>query len=469
MSRQLDKKAIDYRNGFEYIYNIAKRYNLIIIFTSFTVSLISLINSIKGLGIQNLIAFFSFIWFLMGMILKRNAANNRKKAADLQELFDVYIMDIPKNDKIMALNNTNYIIRRKKNDNLQKYYDINEEFLQIKDIFLLQRGNIIYDKIMRFIYLYINSFVIILYTSISIAFSIYNKLDIYETVIVVMVPSINILNYFINNILCLKNEINQINKLKGYIDNSISLCQNRLDSENINEIRQYQDFIYLKRKNWTMVPNYIYKLYLKANRFFYQIDEVSNSENEDLHKEAINIEKNLGIVNFLRNYGQAEIVGSVANNLIVNKDIDIHLLTNYNIDIIAQKLTEFLQYINEIRNIKIEDYKSEKKSVCVIIENYNNWNIEIWITTDVNYTGFKMKKELKERLDDDKRNTVLSIKKYYNQKGLLHGEMSSEIYRAVLYNNINNIDEFKEYILEKLKNNYVKKRSLFKERIRFRI
>ena len=109
-----------------------------------------------------------------------------------------------------------------------------------------------------------------------------------------------------------------------------------------------------------------------------------------------------------------------------------------------------MEYIKEIRSIKIEDYKLEKKSVCVVIDNYNNWNIEVWITTDINYTGFKMKEELKKRLDDDKRDTIISLKKYYNEKDLLHGEMSSNIYRAVLYNNINNIDEFKEYTLKRL-------------------
>ena len=315
---------------------------------------------------------------------------------------------------------------------------------------MVQKGNIIYDKIMRTIYLYVNWIVIMLCILTIVIFSLYNGMNIFNTVIVVMFPSINILNYFINNILCLKNEINQINKLHVCIDNSIRLCQSRLDSENINEIRQYQDFIYLKRKNWTMVPNYIYKLYLKLKKYFYQINQESYINSDSLQNEAINIESELGIINFLSNFGRAEIVGSVANDLIVNKDIDIHLLTNNNVDDVAQKFIGFLEYIKEIRSIKIEDYKLEKKSVCVVIDNYNNWNIEVWITTDINYTGFKMKEELKKRLDDDKRDTIISLKKYYNEKDLLHGEMSSNIYRAVLYNNINNIDEFKEYTLKRL-------------------
>ena len=450
MSKQLDGESKKYRNGFEYIYNVAKINNLIIIFISFLISILSLVNSINKMGIENYITFFSFMWFLAGIVLKKNAASNRKKAADLQELYDVYIMDIPKNDKIIALDKINYIIKRSKKEYTEKYYDINDECLKIRDIFLVQKGNIIYDKIMRTIYLYVNWIVIMLCILTIVIFSLYNGMNIFNTVIVVMFPSINILNYFINNILCLKNEINQINKLHVCIDNSIRLCQSRLDSENINEIRQYQDFIYLKRKNWTMVPNYIYKLYLKLKKYFYQINQESYINSDSLQNEAINIESELGIINFLSNFGRAEIVGSVANDLIVNKDIDIHLLTNNNVDDVAQKFIGFLEYIKEIRSIKIEDYKLEKKSVCVVIDNYNNWNIEVWITSDINYTGFKMKEELKKRLDDDKRDTIISLKKYYNEKDLLHGEMSSNIYRAVLYNNINNIDEFKEYTLKRL-------------------
>ncbi|UZP04724.1 hypothetical protein JW813_06855 [Clostridium botulinum] len=61
-------------------------------------------------------------------------------------------MDIPKNDKITALDDSSYIIKRNKNKEWDKYYDVDEDCLNIKDIFLLQKGNIIYDKIMRVIY-----------------------------------------------------------------------------------------------------------------------------------------------------------------------------------------------------------------------------------------------------------------------------------------------------------------------------
>ncbi|UZP04725.1 hypothetical protein JW813_06860 [Clostridium botulinum] len=109
-----------------------------------------------------------------------------------------------------------------------------------------------------------------------------------------------------------------------------------------------------------MVPNYIYRLYLKVNKYFYQINQESNNVSGNLQKEAVNIEKQLGIINFLKKIRQAEIVGSVANNLIIKKDIDIHLLTNNDVDDVVKKLIGFLQCLKEIRNIKIEDYKLEK-------------------------------------------------------------------------------------------------------------
>ena len=71
MSKQLDGESKKYRNGFEYIYNVAKINNLIIIFISFLISILSLVNSINKMGIENYITFFSFMWFLAGIVLKK--------------------------------------------------------------------------------------------------------------------------------------------------------------------------------------------------------------------------------------------------------------------------------------------------------------------------------------------------------------------------------------------------------------
>jgi hypothetical protein len=45
-----------------------------------------------------------------------------------------------------------------------------------------------------------------------------------------------------------------------------------------------------------------------------------------LRREAEEIIARLGLLEMLRSYGRAEVVGSVALDLVVRRDIDIHLL-----------------------------------------------------------------------------------------------------------------------------------------------
>lgn len=168
-----------------------------------------------------------------------------------------------------------------------------------------------------------------------------------------------------------------------------------------------------------------------------------------LKEEALDIVKKLEIIKFLDVYGRVEVVGSVAFDLILNRDIDVHLLTTYDIYQICDELIVFLNNHSKICNTEVEDYK-DKQSICLIIKDYNKWNIEVWISNNQNYVGFKLKKDLEKLLNDEKRKIIMEIKNYYNDMNLLHGEMSTNIYKAVVYYNINSIVGFKKYISNKI-------------------
>lgn len=174
-----------------------------------------------------------------------------------------------------------------------------------------------------------------------------------------------------------------------------------------------------------------------------------HKEKKTLKEEALYIVEKLEIIKFLDFYGRVEVVGSVAFDLILNRDIDVHLLTTYDIYQICDKLIVFLNNNSKICNTEVEDYK-DKQSICLIIKDYNKWNIEVWISNNQNYVGFKLKKDLEKLLNDEKRKIIMEIKKYYNDMNLLHGEMSTNIYKAVAYYNINSIGEFKKYISNKI-------------------
>ena len=165
-----------------------------------------------------------------------------------------------------------------------------------------------------------------------------------------------------------------------------------------------------------------------------------------MQEEALNLVKQLNIIFFLAEYGRVEIVGSVATNLILNRDIDIHLLTKFDIAEVCDKAKTFLVCDKCIGSVDIENYIEEKEAVCIVVNNYNKWKIEIWITNNEKFTGFKLRDNINALLNSKNRKLIMKMKKYYNKKHLLSGEMSTNIYKAVLFNNVSTINGFEKYI-----------------------
>lgn len=399
--------------------------------------------------------FLNLSWTIISMYMIKNINSNRKKAADLQEFYDIYIFDIDKNEEIMYPKRDKYEIKNNRRFDDEKYYNIIKEKIGNIDIYNIQKSNIIYDKDMRKGYKRKNVIYGVVCILILFLVSTFSNLNIYKLSVTVILPSIYVMNYIITNIYNLSNEINMINEAECSINNIINSSEKMSFYENEVAIRKFQDFIYLKRKNWTMIPNWVYKLFLYKKNKYYEVTENNSiglkiNKKENLQNEAFNIEKSLKIVDFLSNYGQAEIVGSVANNLIIEKDIDIHLLTNNNIIEISNKVIKYLEVVKNIDNIRVEDYISVKKSICIIIETYKAWRIEIWISNDEKYVGFDLKNNLRRLLNKEKREIIMNIKRYYYDKGLLKGEMSTDIYKAVVFGKVRTVDEFKEYIIKNL-------------------
>ena len=452
MDKQLDSTAKNYRIGFKQKYNMAKFINLLVMLINFIIAIASVIITTSYQQFKSLFVFISFFWGLISIYLNKYVSSQKKIAADMQELYDIYIFNINKNKKIMYPKTSKYTIRKHNQVIKDRYYEIDEEHLCNDNILDIQKDNITYDKAMRQKYHLVNNVYLVIYVLIMIFISIKKALDMFDLIVVIVVPSINILNYFIKNNINLKNEIIQIVDATNDISNSINLLKEMTEEEKIREIRNYQDFIYLKRRNWTMIPNYIYKLCSIFSKYNHEIKEENKNEeaNKNLQEEAFEIENRLGILNFLNKYGRAEIVGSVANNLIVHKDIDVHLLTEEDIYVIKEKVVIYLNSICSINDIIIEDYKNDKQAVCVTIKKFKGWNTEIWICGCEEYVGFDMKEKLHNNLDGNKRKIIMDLKNYYYSKGALHGEMSTMIYNGVLYGHVKNVDDFKRYIIEKL-------------------
>lgn len=164
-----------------------------------------------------------------------------------------------------------------------------------------------------------------------------------------------------------------------------------------------------------------------------------------LKREAEGIVEELNLLGLLTAYGDARIVGSVALDLIVKLDIDIHVLVR-NEDLLEVTNGIYRKLLNHdrVREVRISDYRDQ--GVKLGIDSYpgvsGNWSIDIWVTNKVEETGFEMIERLRGEMSMEHRKNIMAIKSYYHERGLLRDGISTLIYSAVVEKGIQNIDEF---------------------------
>ena len=172
-----------------------------------------------------------------------------------------------------------------------------------------------------------------------------------------------------------------------------------------------------------------------------------------LRDEAFEIIEAFGFLEMLRQYGDARLVGSVALDLVVKPDIDFHLfIVKSEVVNVAESITSSLITDERIREIRVSDYL-ENDSLKIGIDSLPGrsveWSIDIWITSDIDTTGFEETDRIMRLLNEDNRNIILELKRVYLGKGQLHDSMSSVIYRAVLADGVSSLEEFEKYLEEK--------------------
>ncbi len=169
-----------------------------------------------------------------------------------------------------------------------------------------------------------------------------------------------------------------------------------------------------------------------------------------LKEEALQVIEDLDIMDLLRSYGEAEIVGSVALDLIVKRDIDIHVLVSLQDPFgLAGEILPVLLDKKWSRNIRVDKFTREN-AVKVALDAYPGptgpWDIDIWITNDITSTAFEATQKLQEELTSVQRESILQIKEYYHSLGVLRNGLSSRIYDAVVNNGVRTVQDFKNYL-----------------------
>ncbi|MHB9108356.1 MAG: hypothetical protein ACYDCO_14975 [Armatimonadota bacterium] len=166
-----------------------------------------------------------------------------------------------------------------------------------------------------------------------------------------------------------------------------------------------------------------------------------------LREEAEAIIRELALLDILGRFGQARLIGSVALDLIVKRDIDLHLLTSEDLFAIADRLYCELLEREEIVKVTICDYRPN--GVKIGVDAYPGptgaWDIELFLTNRVEATGFALADRLCRELTSEHRHAILQIKEHYYRHNQLYGGLSKAIYLAVLESGIRTVEEFERY------------------------
>ena len=118
----------------------------------------------------------------------------------------------------------------------------------------------------------------------------------------------------------------------------------------------------------------------------------TDSSSSALRAEALGIVAELDLLGRLCPLGRAEIVGSVALDLVVKRDIDVHvLLAEPGLYPAADAVTHDLLDHPRVREVRITDYRAQG-SLKVAVDAYpgasGDWSIDIWLTERPEETAF---------------------------------------------------------------------------------
>ena len=175
-------------------------------------------------------------------------------------------------------------------------------------------------------------------------------------------------------------------------------------------------------------------------------------ESSSLKQEAEQIVWDLAILEFLQRYGEAQLVGSVALDLVVKRDVDLHVL----VDIpdllgVVDAVYRYLLKQEHIHEVRISDYR-ERGGVKVGVDAYagisGDWSIDIWVTDQAETTGFELVNRLRERLKPEHRKVILEIKREKHRQGQLRDGLSKLIYEAVVEKGVRSVGEFNQLLAE---------------------
>lgn len=174
-----------------------------------------------------------------------------------------------------------------------------------------------------------------------------------------------------------------------------------------------------------------------------------------LQKEGYEILKEMKLMEYLANFGNPQIVGSLALGLMTWPDIDIELVKEIREDE-YWKMVKYIFQQSNLKGIFIMDYRSSlnpntPKGLYIGVRYYGKqkspWKIDIWFLPKRDPNVENLNEWIKNVLKDEHRLPILEIKHALSSHPKYTKEIFSvDIYRAVIERGIKNIEQFKKYL-----------------------
>lgn len=172
-----------------------------------------------------------------------------------------------------------------------------------------------------------------------------------------------------------------------------------------------------------------------------------------LQTQANTILQDLDLIKLLAKYGNIEIVGSYALELMSWEDIDLLVIgkpsyKNY-LDVVNYLFARENVYSMNLQDFRKSIYPDRPKGIycgiSYLMKPDTFWKIDIWFLLDS--TSIDVVNEVKKKLNNDNRSIILNIKNEMRDKTEHGREVSGmDVYKAVLDEEITDLEGFREYL-----------------------
>ncbi|MDR4900748.1 S-4TM family putative pore-forming effector [Bacillus mycoides] len=290
--RQNDERNFRLKICFRHLYDRAKVIYNVHLAVSLIIPIIALSAKTLELEYKDIILSISSCWIIIAMLLTIWEQKIRLKAVTLQERYDINVLGLKENETIMykkvSIEEISLIVKKmKQGKNIDRiYYDGIECSNNTKALLLAQRQNVLSDKILRGKYCLFFWVLLISIVLFSIVVGIMLNQTVKGFLIEILIPLISLISFIIQQIKKLSEEVKRNEQIGGLIERDIrelNGSEKEIEISYLVKCREYQNYIFTKRLNGALIPNFIYRMF--KNNY------VNGKEiNQSLTSEAGNIQ-----------------------------------------------------------------------------------------------------------------------------------------------------------------------------------